>query len=131
MSQVTDPHQRRSYAAMLRERWSSPKLWQDVATTIAAFVLAFLVGAILMIVSDTEVRQTFSYFFARPGERVSPVGFASRPVRSDGVRWMLHAPEGGELVEEVPLPPSRQQTLVAAGRVRKPDAGQGHRRGED
>lgn len=71
------------------------------------------------------------YFFARPGERVFHVGFASRPVGSDGVRWMLHAPEGGELVEDVPLPPSRQQTLVAAGRVRKPDAGQVHRRGED
>lgn len=42
--------------------------WQDVVITLAAFVLAFLVGAILMIVSDTEVRSTFAYFFARPGD---------------------------------------------------------------
>ncbi|GAA1839157.1 ABC transporter permease [Microlunatus capsulatus] len=42
--------------------------WTDVVTTAAAFVLAFLVGAVLMIVSDTEVRSTFAYFFARPGD---------------------------------------------------------------
>ena len=42
--------------------------WTDVVTTVAAFVLAFLVGAVLMIVSDTEVRSTFAYFFARPGD---------------------------------------------------------------
>ncbi len=62
---------RPSYGAMLRKRWTSRSLWQDVATTIAAFVLAFLVGAILMIVSDSEVRSTFSYFFARPGDALS------------------------------------------------------------
>ena len=38
------------------------------STTVAAFVLAFIVGALLMIVSDTEVRSTFSYFFARPSD---------------------------------------------------------------
>ena len=42
--------------------------WSDLATTLAAFVLAFLVGALLMIFSDSEVRQTFSYFFARPSD---------------------------------------------------------------
>ena len=42
--------------------------WVDVVTTIAAIVLAFLVGAVLMIVSDSEVRNTFSYFFARPSD---------------------------------------------------------------
>jgi simple sugar transport system permease protein len=35
---------------------------------LAAFVLAFLVGALLMIVSDTEVRSKFTYFFARPSD---------------------------------------------------------------
>ena len=30
--------------------------WTDVITTVAAFVLALLVGAVLMIVSDTDVR---------------------------------------------------------------------------
>jgi cell wall-associated NlpC family hydrolase len=58
------------------------------------------------------------YFFARPGERVYHVGFASRPVGADGVRWMLHAPEGGGLIEDAPLAPHRVATLVSAGRVR-------------
>ena len=42
--------------------------WTDVVTTVAAFVLAFLVGAVLMIVSDTDVRTKFTYFFARPSD---------------------------------------------------------------
>lgn len=45
--------------------------WSDTVTTLAAFVLAFLVGALLMIVSDTAVRSTFSYFFARPGDALT------------------------------------------------------------
>jgi gamma-D-glutamyl-L-lysine dipeptidyl-peptidase len=64
------------------------------------------------------VRAGDLYFFARPGERVYHVGFATRPVSPDGTRWMLHAPEGGELVEDAPLAPHRVDTLVAAGRVR-------------
>ena len=42
--------------------------WIDVVTTLAAFVLAFLVGAVLMIVSDSDVRSKFTYFFARPSD---------------------------------------------------------------
>jgi simple sugar transport system permease protein len=42
--------------------------WTDVITTAAAIVLAFLVGAVLMIVSDTEVRSKYAYFFARPSD---------------------------------------------------------------
>jgi general nucleoside transport system permease protein len=45
--------------------------WTDVITTVAAIVLAFIVGAILMIVSDTEVRSTFAYFFARPADALT------------------------------------------------------------
>jgi ABC-type uncharacterized transport system permease subunit len=45
--------------------------WTDVVTTVAAFVLAFLVGAVLMIVSDTEVRSKFTYFFARPSDALA------------------------------------------------------------
>ncbi len=52
------------------------------------------------------------YFFAREDGRVFHVGFVTGP------QQMLHAPEtgGGGLIEDVPLPPARQQTLVAAGR---------------
>ncbi|HEY5787173.1 MAG TPA: ABC transporter permease [Microlunatus sp.] len=45
--------------------------WTDVITTVAAIVLAFVVGAILMIVSDTEVRSTYAYFFARPSDALT------------------------------------------------------------
>jgi ABC-type uncharacterized transport system permease subunit len=45
--------------------------WSDVVTTLAAFVLAFVVGALLMIFSDTAVRSTFAYFFARPSDALS------------------------------------------------------------
>ncbi len=69
-----------------------------------------------------EVQPGDLYFFARPGERVYHVGFVTSPVAADGTRWMLHAPEGGELIENAPLAPHRVETLVSAGRVRKPDA---------
>jgi hypothetical protein len=64
------------------------------------------------------VRPGDLYFFARPGERVYHVGFVTRPVADSGERWMLHAPEGGELVEDAPLAPHRAETLVGARRVR-------------
>ncbi len=63
------------------------------------------------------VRPGDLYFFARPGERIYHVGFVTSPVAADGTRWMLHAPEGGELIEDVPLAPHRLETLVSAGRV--------------
>lgn len=64
-----------------------------------------------------DVQPGDLYFFARPGEPVFHVGFVSRAMGTDGTRWMLHAPEGGELVEDAPLADSRRKTLVAAGRV--------------
>jgi cell wall-associated NlpC family hydrolase len=66
-----------------------------------------------------EVRPGDLYFFARRGQRVYHVGFVSREV-DDGVRWMLHAPEGGELVEDAPMAPHRLETLVSAARVHMP-----------
>ncbi len=45
--------------------------WAEIATTVAAFALALIVGAILMIVSDTDVRNTFTYFFGRPGDALA------------------------------------------------------------
>jgi ABC-type uncharacterized transport system permease subunit len=56
------------------ERTTAPRRgfpWVEVVTTLAAFVLAFLVGAVLMVVSDTEVRRTFTYFFARPSDALA------------------------------------------------------------
>jgi cell wall-associated NlpC family hydrolase len=67
-----------------------------------------------------RVEEGDLYFFARPGERVYHVGFASRAFTGEGTRWMLHAPEGGELVEDAPMAAHRRDTLVAAGRVSHP-----------
>ena len=54
--------------------------WGEVWTTVAAFVLALLIGAILMIVSDRDVMSKFAYFFGRPtdalGASVDKVGSA-------------------------------------------------------
>ncbi len=69
-------------------------------------------------VSLDAVRPGDLYFFARPGERVFHVGFVSRQVGADGARWMLHAPEGGGLIEDAPLAPHRAEALVSAARVR-------------
>ena len=59
------------------------------------------------------------YLFARPGESVYHVGFATRPVQSDGTRWMLHAPEGATtvaVIEDAPMAADRAEMLVSAGR---------------
>lgn len=66
------------------------------------------------------VRPGDLYFFARPSEGIYHVGFVTRPVAADGTRWMLHAPEGGALIEDAPLTPQREHHLVAAGRVDSP-----------
>lgn len=42
--------------------------WNELAVTAASFVLAFIVGAILMVVSDTAILDKFRYFFNRPGD---------------------------------------------------------------
>ncbi|PIF05067.1 MAG: ABC transporter permease, partial [Propionibacterium sp.] len=42
-----------------------------ILTTIASFILAFIVGGIVMIVSDAEVASKFSYFFGRPMDAIS------------------------------------------------------------
>jgi simple sugar transport system permease protein len=56
-------------AAAERPRRAFP--WIELVTTAAAFVLAFAVGAVLMIVSDSTVRRTYAYFFARPSDALS------------------------------------------------------------
>ena len=41
--------------------------WRDWAITLAAFVLALIVGAILMILADPEVAANLAYLFSAPG----------------------------------------------------------------
>jgi len=48
--------------------------WYDGALlTFLSLVLALLVGAVLIAVSDEEVRAASSYFFARPGDMLSAI----------------------------------------------------------
>jgi len=48
--------------------------WTEVWTTIAAIVLALIVGAVLMVVSDPEVISKYAYFFYRPSDALSATG---------------------------------------------------------
>ena len=45
--------------------------WGELVTTFAAFVLAFLIGAILMVAADPEVSAKWSYFFSRPSDALT------------------------------------------------------------
>ncbi|MGO4955968.1 ABC transporter permease [Luteococcus sp. Sow4_B9] len=53
-------------AAHESRRLSIP--WGEVVTMLAAFFLAFLIGAILMVAADPEVSGKWAYFFDRPGD---------------------------------------------------------------
>lgn len=60
---------------MSRVRRSGPEVvadyvsahWRDWAITVAAFVLALLIGAVLMVVADPAVSSNFAYLFTAPG----------------------------------------------------------------
>jgi general nucleoside transport system permease protein len=42
--------------------------WSEITVTVFALLLAFVIGAVLMVIADTEVQQKYTYFFARPGD---------------------------------------------------------------
>jgi simple sugar transport system permease protein len=48
----------------LRNLWAA----NTVVVTVLSIVLALLIGAVLIVLSDADVRSTWSYFFARPGD---------------------------------------------------------------
>ncbi|MGW0250400.1 ABC transporter permease [Nocardia goodfellowii] len=48
----------------------------NLMVTIYSLLLAFAIGAVLIIVSDSGVRGTFSYLFARPGDAFSSSWYA-------------------------------------------------------
>jgi simple sugar transport system permease protein len=54
-------------ARFLDQLWSA----SPVRVTGLAIVLALAVGAILIVISDADVRDTYTYFFARPGDALS------------------------------------------------------------
>jgi ABC-type uncharacterized transport system permease subunit len=54
-------------SVFLRNLWSA----NTVTVTVLSIVLALLIGAVLMIVSDADVLATFGYFTARPSDAIS------------------------------------------------------------
>lgn len=66
---MTEPTATEPAAPAFWRRFSVP--WAEIATTLIAFVLAFIVGAILMIVSDADVAGKWAYFFAQPGDALA------------------------------------------------------------
>ena len=62
------PDQRPSFASVfLHNLWSA----NTVVVTILSILLAMIIGAILIIVSDAEVLKTYSYFTARPSDAIN------------------------------------------------------------
>ncbi len=45
--------------------------WSDIGVTLAAFVLALIIGALLMVFSDARIVQKWAYLFSRPGDALS------------------------------------------------------------
>jgi general nucleoside transport system permease protein len=54
-------------ARFLYHLWSA----NVVTVTVLAVVLALLIGAVLIVISDESVRSTYTYFFARPTDALS------------------------------------------------------------
>jgi ABC-type uncharacterized transport system permease subunit len=62
------PDQHPSFASVfLHNLWSA----NTVTVTILSVLLAMIIGAILIIVSDADVLKTFSYFTARPSDALN------------------------------------------------------------
>ena len=45
----------------------------DVLVVVMSFVFAFLIGSVLIVIADQEVRQTFGYFFDRPTDALTAI----------------------------------------------------------
>ncbi|MFC9897417.1 ABC transporter permease [Nocardia sp. NPDC127579] len=55
----------------------------SVMVTVYSLLLAFAIGAVLIIVSDPGVRGTFGYLFARPGDALNSSWWAVRTAYQD------------------------------------------------
>lgn len=83
---LTPPDKRSGEEPGLLHRISDG-LWRanTFTVTLLAIVLAVIVGGILIIISDTEVLATYSYFFSRPNDAIT----ASWELVSDAYANML------------------------------------------
>jgi len=45
----------------------------DLLVVVMSFVLAFLIGSVLIVIADQEVRETLGYFLARPADALTAI----------------------------------------------------------
>ena len=45
----------------------------DLLVVVMSFVFAFLIGSVLIVIADQEVRETLGYFFARPSDALTAI----------------------------------------------------------
>jgi len=67
--------------------------WRELVVSLAAIVLALLVGAVLIVASSPEVASTWGYFFARPSDALT----ASCTEVSEAYRSLFSGAVGGWL----------------------------------
>lgn len=73
----------------LRNLWSS----NSVTVTVLSIVLAVIIGAVLIVVSDSAVLAKFSYFTARPGDALDASWTLISSAYSDLLKGALGDPE--------------------------------------
>lgn len=52
-------------------RFGGSRRWMPVVITLISFVLAFITGAIVMVLADQDVMAKYAYFFNAPGDALS------------------------------------------------------------
>ena len=70
-SETPPPPEHEAEARLARTLQSIAR--SDTLVVVMAFVFAFLIGSILILIADEEVRDSLSYFFARPSDALAAI----------------------------------------------------------
>lgn len=65
------PPEERAETALARTLQSIAR--SDLLVVVISFVFAFLIGSVLIVIADEEVRTTLGYFFARPSDALTAI----------------------------------------------------------
>ena len=65
------PPEERAETALARTLQSIAR--SDLLVVVMSFVFSFLVGSVLIVIADEEVRTTLGYFFARPSDALTAI----------------------------------------------------------
>ncbi|WP_010549855.1 ABC transporter permease [Brachybacterium paraconglomeratum] len=65
------PSEERAETALARTLQSIAR--SDLLVVVMSFVFAFLIGSVLIVIADEEVRTTLGYFFARPSDALTAI----------------------------------------------------------